>query len=145
MGRNTVDTAEREMKIRYTRFRHLNEFKKDLSVPFTTRTAYLPPVTMWWYNDKNCMAVLNTNQLHILLFQRILHLTSLVLQGKKKSKKSIYLFLAWDFKDLCLITTDTLTPDHSRKSHINCRTFRHHRIPSVVRGYKASFLNKAFS
>lgn len=46
MGRNTVDIAEREMKIRYTRFREINEFKKDFSVPFTTRIAYLPPVTM---------------------------------------------------------------------------------------------------
>lgn len=42
MGRKTVDTVERELKIRYTRFRQLNEFKKDFFVPFTTRTAYLP-------------------------------------------------------------------------------------------------------
>jgi len=46
VGGNTVDTAEREMKIRYTRFKQLNEFKKDFSATFTTRTEYLPPVTM---------------------------------------------------------------------------------------------------
>lgn len=123
MARNTVDTAKGEMKIRYTSFRQLNTFK-IFSVPSTIRTSYLSPVTVWKYDKIVWLTTYST-------FPKNSASKKPISSGEKQN-----LILGWNFKDLCFIATDTFTPDHSRKPHINHKTFRHHKIPSVVREHK---------